>query len=102
MTGSMQIAFLETAQGELDGAIEYYNRERHSLGDEFLIEVLRALDRIAAFPEAWPQFSTRTRRCLLKRFPYGIIYQYSGNSILVIAVAHLHRKPDYWKRRHRV
>jgi len=95
----MQISFLETAQGELDGAIEYYNRERDGLGDEFLVEVVRALDRVAAFPQAWHVFSKRTRRCLVKRFPYGIVYQCSEDGILVVAVAHLHRKPDYWKHR---
>lgn len=44
MTASMQVAFLGTAQGEFDDAIEYYNCYRDSLGDEFLIEILRALD----------------------------------------------------------
>lgn len=95
----MRIRFLEIAQSELDDAIEYYNYEVPGLGDVFLTEVLKALDRIGSFPEAWPPCSERTRRCQTRRFPYGIIYQIRNTEILVIAVANLHRKPDYWKDR---
>ncbi len=95
----MKIRFLDIAQYELDEAIRFYNLEKPSLGDEFLAEVLSALDRIAMFPEAWHPCSEATRRCRTKRFPYGIIYHNRNDEILVIAVANLHRKPDYWRDR---
>ena len=95
----MQIRLLEIAQIELDDAIEYYNSESHGLGNELLVEVLHALDRIKNFPKAWPPFTETPRRCQLRRFPYGIIYQILDTEILVIAVANLHRNPDYWKDR---
>ncbi len=95
----MKINFLEIAQIELDDAIEYYNYEVPGLGDAFLTEVLNALDRIGEFSEAWQPGSKRTRRCQTRRFPYGIIYQIRQHEILVVAVANLHRKPDYWKDR---
>ena len=93
----MQIKFLEIAQIELDESVEYYNSEHAGLGDEFLVEVLHALERIKHFPKAWHPFNDITRRCQLHRFPYGIIYQILDTDILVIAVANLHRKSDYWK-----
>jgi plasmid stabilization system protein ParE len=95
----MKIRFLEVAQVELDDAIEYYNYEAPGLGNEFLAEVLNALDRIGKFPEAWRPCSRRTRRCQTRRFPYGIIYQIRETEILVVAIANLHRKPDYWQDR---
>ena len=95
----MQIRFLDIAQFELDESVEYYNSELAGLGDEFLIEVLHALERIKHFPQAWHPFTDITRRCQLHRFPYGIIYQILDTEILVIAVSNLHRKPDYWKDR---
>lgn len=95
----MQIKFLEIAQIELDESVEYYNSEHSGLGDEFLVEVLNALERIKQFPRAWHPFTDITRRCQLRRFPYGIIYQILDTEILVIAVANLHRNPDYWKDR---
>jgi len=51
----MQVRLLEIAQIELDDSIEYYNTEYAGLGDEFLVEVLFALDRIKNFPQAWPR-----------------------------------------------
>lgn len=95
----MQIEILEAAQAELDQAIEYYARERAGLGDEFLTEVLGALERIAEHPHAWHAYSKRTHRCQTRRFPYGIVYLISAERILVVAIAHLHRKPGYWKSR---
>jgi toxin ParE2 len=95
----MQIRFLEIAEIELDEAIQYYNREAAGLGDDFLSEVLLALDRIGQFPEAWHPCSKRTRRGQTRRFPYGIVYQIRREEILVIAIANLHREPDYWEDR---
>jgi hypothetical protein len=95
----MEIRFLEVAQFELDEAIEYYNGQRVGLGDEFLLEVLGALERMKNYPEAWHPFSVRTRRCQTRRFPYGIIYHQIAGEILVVAVAHLHREPGYWRER---
>jgi hypothetical protein len=68
----MKIRFLEIAQLEVDDAIGYYNNEAAGPGDAFLTEVLNVLDRIGTFPEAWHSCSKRTRRCQLRRFPYGI------------------------------
>lgn len=95
----MQIRLLEIAQIELDDSIEYYNSESEGLGYEFLVEALHAIDRIKNFPQAWHSFTDTTHRCQLRRFPYGIIYQIWDTEILVIAVANLHRNPDYWKDR---
>jgi toxin ParE2 len=95
----MQIRFLDIAQIEFDEAVEYYNSESAGLGDSFLVEVLNAVERIKHFPKAWHPFSSNTRRCQLHHFPYGVIYQISDAEILIVAIAHLHRKPDYWKER---
>lgn len=95
----MKINFLEIAQIELDEAIEYYNYEIPDLGNVFLTEVLNALDRILEFPEAWHPCSKRARRCQIRRFPYGIIYQIREQEILIVAVANLHREPAYWEER---
>lgn len=92
----MKVRFLQVAKVELDDAVDYYNREKPGLGYEFLWEVFFSVDRIKQFPLAWPVFYEDARRCLIRRFPYGIIYLHEGDLILVLAVAHLHREPDYW------
>ncbi|MCK9463544.1 MAG: type II toxin-antitoxin system RelE/ParE family toxin [Proteobacteria bacterium] len=95
----MRISFLEPARLELDDAVNYYNYEEAGLGEEFLSEFLRTLDRIGRFPDAWQPLSQRTRRCQTRRFPFGVIYQKREEGILIVAVAHLHRSPEYWKDR---
>ena len=95
----MKIRFLQEAQYELDDAIDYYNLESEGLGQEFLQEVINALDRIVNFPNAWHSLSKNTRRCQTKRFPYGLIYSEMEKEILIISVSNLHRKPNHWKNR---
>lgn len=93
----MKIRFLEVAQQELDEAVAYYNAEVAGLGEAFLLEALSALDRIQRFPDAWHPLSKTTRRCRLRRFPYGLVYQVDDEGTLIVAVANLHRRPDYWR-----
>lgn len=95
----MKIRFLEAAQRELDEAVEYYNAEAPELGQAFLLETLTVLEHIKQFPYAWHPLSPNTRRCRLRRFPYGVVYGVGTDEIIVIALAHLHRVPQYWRFR---
>ena len=90
---------LSCAEREFSEAVGYCNRQRAGLGFEFAAEVKSTLDRIAAFPDAWPAFSRRTRRCMVSRFPYGILYQARPDGILVIAIMHLAQAPKRWQDR---
>jgi len=91
--------FLEIAEIELDQAVNWYESQALGLGNAFLIEVLSAADRATRFPEAWHPLDVGVRRCRLSRFPYALIYTVEEGEILVLAVAHLHRRPDYWRDR---
>ena len=91
----MEIRFLDLAQAKLDEAVAYYNSELPGLGDDFLVQILKALDRIKQFPKAWHPYTKNTRRCLVRRFPYGVVYQILKDEILIVAIQNLHRKPDY-------
>ncbi len=55
--------------------------------------------RIVQYPDAGSALSENSRRCLVGRFPYGLIYQIKSHALRIIAVAHLHRRPGYWKER---
>lgn len=95
----MTVRFLEVAEAELDQAIRWYELQAPGLGDAFLIEMLAAADRVSRYPEAWHMLDDGVRRCRLNRFPYGLIYTTDKGDVLVLAVAHLHRRPDYWRGR---
>ena len=95
----MKIRFLIPARRELTDAVRYYNAQRMRLGEEFRDEVWETIQRIKKFPEAWHPLSASIRRCQMNRFPYGMIYVVSEKEILIVAVAHLHRAPEYWRSR---
>jgi toxin ParE2 len=95
----MSVRLLEPAQLELDEAIAWHALQAPGLGDAFLLETLKVFRLIEQYPQAWHPLSENARRCRLGRFSYGVIYVPEGNDLLVIAIAHLHRSPDYWRKR---
>ncbi|MGH8674426.1 MAG: type II toxin-antitoxin system RelE/ParE family toxin [Burkholderiales bacterium] len=95
----MNVRFLEVAQQELDDAVSHYNRESTGLGDAFLLETVAAIERIRRFPDAWHPLGGLLRRSRLRRFPYGLIYAKEDDRILIVAVAHASREPQYWRDR---
>jgi hypothetical protein len=95
----LKVRLLYAAQRELVEAIGYYNKERAGLGSEFRNEAWLAIQRIREFPDAWSALGGHIRRCQLRRFPYGLVYEPTAREIVIIAVAHLHRHPEYWRSR---
>lgn len=92
----MRVIFTRLAKQELEDAVHYYNLQYSGLGRRFKEEVRKAALRIAAYPEAWSVDRGDVRKCLLYKFPYKLMYSVEKGHILVIAVAHQHRKPEYW------
>jgi hypothetical protein len=83
---------------EFDRAVEYYEQRQSGLGLELAEEVYAAIARVCEYPDAWSAMSNNTRRCLINRFPFGLIYQIKAGVLYIIAVANLHRRPGYWKK----
>jgi plasmid stabilization system protein ParE len=94
-----EIAFHTDAEEEMRTAAAYYEAQERGLGDQFLDEVGEGLQRIQQFPRLWPTYEGDYRRYLLKHFPYGLIYRIDPEQIFIMAVAHLHRRPGYWRSR---
>ena len=90
---------LRPALAELNEAVDYYNLQQPGLGRRFLTDAREAVSRIERFPLAWHSLGGAIRRCQLRHFPYGVIYEPTEQEIVVIAVAHLHREPEYWRGR---
>jgi toxin ParE2 len=91
--------FIAPAQKELDKAVEHYNAQTPNLGDALFDEVVSASQGLCDFPELWPKVRQNIRRCRLKRFPYSVLYRAEAEEIVVIAVMHHRRRPDYWRSR---
>lgn len=92
----MRIEFSPEAKTEFSDGENYYERQVPGLGARFRAEVRDALKRLRLWPLAAPIERGEVRRMILSRFPYKLLYSVEADHIYVIAVAHLHRAPDYW------
>jgi mRNA-degrading endonuclease RelE of RelBE toxin-antitoxin system len=71
------------------------------LGRRFREEVKKAIRRMSEYPKAWSVERKDVRKYLLHKFPYKLLYSIEEDHLFVIAIAHQHRKPDYWIERNK-
>ncbi|OGW13567.1 MAG: hypothetical protein A3G93_10400 [Nitrospinae bacterium RIFCSPLOWO2_12_FULL_45_22] len=90
---------LPEAEQEMLEAARYYEAQATGLGVDYLSEVEHAVRTIEEVPATWPIIEGELRRRLIRRFPFGILYRIEPEEIVIVAVAHLRRKPGYWKER---
>lgn len=100
----MKARLLPEAEEEIRLAAQWYEDRETGLGGQFLEAVVDALVEIERHPRRFskpPKLrSTREiHRLLLPRFPYSIIYEIRPKEVLVAAVAHASRRPNYWRSR---
>ena len=80
-------------------AARFYEGQAPGLGSDFLDDVQRTIDRLRDNPELGQAVSGDLRRGLLSRFPYSLMYAVEPEQLLIVAVAHQRRRPDYWRGR---
>ena len=81
-------------------AVERWYRERNeTAATRFRRELDRAVTLIAERPEAAPPYIGNTRRFLLRRFPFFVVYRVFSQRVQIVAVAHARRRPHYWIQR---
>lgn len=88
--------FHPEAQREFREAAIYYERQQSGLGERFADAIESGFREIQRSPFTWRRIRGDIRRFLVKTFPYGIVYACIEQQILVLAVMHLKREPDYW------
>ena len=96
---NLPIVFQEGVRGEIDEAYAWYEEQRQGLGEEFLSEVQRALDRIEQNPGIHAPIYQTVRHARMKRFAYAAYYRLETDRIVVIAVHHVKRDPKRWQSR---
>jgi plasmid stabilization system protein ParE len=84
---------------EAEAGVLWYLERSGRAAEHFFANLERALEIIVEAPERWPPYLLDTRRYVLYKFPYAIIYRASSTFVRVYAVAHAKRRPGYWKDR---
>ena len=96
----MKYYFHPEALQEYSEAVQYFFEISPTLASSFITQVENGINQILLYPQAWQPIEEDVRRCLIKRFPFGIYYSVEDdNSTIIQAVMHLSRKPGYWKAR---
>lgn len=97
----MRIEFSPEAKAEFSDGESYYERQMPGLGARFRTDVRDALKRMRHWPLATPIERGEIRRMILSRFPYKLLYSVERDHLYILAVAHMHRAPEYWVDRDR-
>ena len=99
MPASKPYRFHPAAWEEFEAADDWYAERSPDASLGFLSAIADALDNIRSAPRRWPPYLFRTRRFVLQRFPFSVIYLDDPDMVRIVAVAHAKRKPGYWRRR---
>jgi len=92
----MRLVFDDEALAEIEDTRRFYNDISAELALRFLNEVQRGLNKISGSPLTWPPYSLNTRRFILRTFPYHLIYRVADDKIVIVAISHAKRDPNYW------
>ena len=93
------LEFFDEALAEAEEAARWYAERSTIAATGFVEELDSALEHVQSTPETWPTYEHGTRRFLLRRFPYSVVYLANASRIVIVAVARAQRRPGYWRRR---
>lgn len=93
------LEYLQEALEEAEEAARWYAERSPTAAAAFTDLLDVAAEAVQQAPEAWPPYDHGTRRFLLRRFPYFLVYRVEPTRVVIVAVAHAHRRPGYWKDR---
>ena len=93
------VKFHPDANAEMMATASYYEAQQAGLGRRFLVAVQDAVNRISIRPSLYPVVELDVRRCLVQLFPFGVLFRERADEVVIMAVMHLYRDPDYWKKR---
>jgi len=95
----MKIKIHELATKEFDEAIDWYENQTKGLGKRFRKSVIDQINKIKKNPTWFLIEADDIYKAYIPKFPYKILFTLDKDSIIIWAVAHLHRKPWYWQAR---
>ena len=95
----LPLEFHPDARWDAIEAYDWYAERSQQAAEAFQRELQDAGSAIQRFPLRWATYLFGTRRYLMKRFPFVVVYRIAPERIEILAVAHGRRKPGYWKER---
>ena len=91
--------FISSAMEEVAEAIEHYNQASPRISDAFLSELDHVIQLLMDFPQTGTSVHDDFRSFPFRRYPFNVVYRIDSEELVVVAVTHQSRKPDYWRDR---
>lgn len=95
----MRVVLLAAAAEEVDAAEAWYFERDSEVAARFRTALGAAVAQISEAPERWSISKGGVRHLHFEGFPYTVHYRVDPNEVVVVAVAHQHRRPGYWRAR---
>lgn len=90
----MKLRYTDRAKNDVELALEWYEKQRHGLGFEFLDCIEIALKEIITFPQMYQLCYSNYRRNVIRRFPFSIFYTIEDNEIVIHSVFDNRQNPE--------
>jgi len=91
------VVLAPNAEQDIADAFLWYRERNELAADGFRAEVFDAIERIGDSPLSRPADEEGNRHRVLKRFPYSVFYEVLGSTVMILAIAHHRRRPNYWR-----
>lgn len=91
------IRILPEAAAEVEDAANFYEHELTGLGERFLNRFQAAVEEVQLAPDMYSPLGEGYRKYGLRPFPYAVIYRAEQGVIVIVAVMHQKRRPNYWR-----
>ncbi len=95
----MRFIFHPEAYDEMFESARFFEEKSAGLGSDLIDAIQNSLSRINKFPESGTVEQGNIRKCLVRGFPFTVLYEIHQDQIFIAAVMHQHRRPGYWKKR---
>jgi plasmid stabilization system protein ParE len=95
----LAVEFHPLAADEAEAAERWYRERNEIAAARFQKEIDRVVELISDRSNTGSPYVGNTRRVLLRRFPFFIVYRVRGDNVQIVAVAHARRRPGYWRAR---
>lgn len=97
---AVELIFASEVEQDIGEAYAWYEKRRPGLGEAFPSCVDACLQNICWSPEIFAKVHDHYRRALVRRFPYAIFYEQSGQTVTTYySIFHTARNPNKWRER---
>ncbi len=93
----MNVLFTDAASAESLEAFDYYFKRSEQAARRFLESLEAATEWLSQHPTTGKPLSARTRRYLMKTFPYVVVYRIESDALWIIGIVHEKRDPAHWR-----